>query len=72
MVKDWRIGILTLQETHLDETSLDRIEALYGRTWRIVVVNSADPDELTRARGIAIVMNREIIDTNGIHSIEII
>ena len=64
LLRERRIGILAIQETHLDDGAAETIKRLYGR--RIHIVHSADPNNPTAARGVAIVLNREIVDVANV------
>lgn len=62
-MKDQKLGILTLQETHLikdDEAALNATPGL-----RIHIETSIDPAH-TNAKGIAIVMNKNLVNTSGV------
>ncbi|KAJ3474750.1 hypothetical protein NLI96_g12277 [Meripilus lineatus] len=61
---EMRIGVLALQETHLDERHLQSIERLYGR--KLKVFNTSDPRDPTRAKGVAIVLNKHRTNTEGV------
>lgn len=61
MMKENRIGILTVQETHLDEDSVRTLKEMYGR--RLEIFSSGDPVNPTAARGIAVVLNKEVTST---------
>ncbi|KZT25978.1 DNase I-like protein, partial [Neolentinus lepideus HHB14362 ss-1] len=60
-IKNARIGILAVQETHLNEEYTDEIHKLFGK--RLMVINSHDPDRPTASAGVAFILNREITDT---------
>ena len=61
-MKEKRIGILALQETHLSDTHVDKIHKLYRQCLRILhstlTMNSG---------GVAFVLNRELINTKDIN-----
>ena len=64
------IGILAIQEAHLDDAGVNLIHDLYGRWLR--VHHSADPNNPTGARGVAVVLNREIVDIANVVATEVI
>jgi ribonuclease HI/endonuclease/exonuclease/phosphatase family metal-dependent hydrolase len=72
MMKARNIGILALQETHLKDGDENRVMNLYGR--RLEVVNSAlsDPTRATKSVGVALVMNKDVVDTTKWTAWEII
>ena len=65
-----KMGILALQETHLAEEEAATVKRLYGR--RIHIIHLADPEKPTSARGVAIIINREMMDVNGVQSTTLI
>ncbi|EPS92778.1 hypothetical protein FOMPIDRAFT_1080763, partial [Fomitopsis schrenkii] len=67
--KEQKLGIIALQESHLDETHIQRIHDMYGR--RLHIVNSKS-ERGTEAEGVAFVLNRELIDISNIRSHQII
>ena len=69
VMKEQRIGILCVQETHLTNEHIDTIHTLYG--WRMHLLNSAG-DRATAAHGVAFVLNRELVDTAQVHIKEIL
>ncbi|EPQ50506.1 DNase I-like protein, partial [Gloeophyllum trabeum ATCC 11539] len=69
-MREQRIGILALQETHLSEEYVHDIHKLYGR--RLFVINSADPQRPTASAGVAFILNREITNTADIEVVELI
>ncbi|EPS94212.1 hypothetical protein FOMPIDRAFT_1033460 [Fomitopsis schrenkii] len=70
LLREGKIGVLALQETHLSDDDLATIKTLYGR--RLCVFNSPDPDNPTATRGVAIVLNRELMDTSSVHTKEVV
>ena len=62
-MRDSRIGIMALQEAHLDESTIERIHSIYGR--RLRVFASAAP-RTNNAQGVAFVLNRELVDTSNV------
>ncbi|KZT18892.1 hypothetical protein NEOLEDRAFT_1079062, partial [Neolentinus lepideus HHB14362 ss-1] len=70
LMRDQRIGILAVQETHLNNEYIDNINELYSK--RIHVLNSADPDRPTASAGVAFIVNREIANINDLIFTEIV
>ena len=63
LMRDNGIGILAIQETHLTEELANQFQNLFGNTLSL----HYSPDPTTRnARGIAIVVRRQAINTNDI------
>ncbi|KIY51495.1 DNase I-like protein [Fistulina hepatica ATCC 64428] len=69
LMRDKRIGILAVQEAHLTQEHVDQIERLFGR--RLKVMHSSG-ENATQTAGIAIVLNKEIIDTQDAEWREVI
>ncbi|KIY52217.1 DNase I-like protein [Fistulina hepatica ATCC 64428] len=69
LIRDKRIGILAVQETHLTQAHVDQIERIFGR--RLKVLHS-DGENATQAAGIAIVLNKEIMDVQNTEWTEVI
>jgi exonuclease III len=61
--KKKRIGIIAVQETHLDDAELNRITNLYGR--RLTIYNSPLPGRELASAGVAFVLNREVVETGS-------
>ena len=64
------ISILALQETHIMKECLAMINDLFKATMLVVV--SPDPENLTAVRGVAVALNKRLIETNGLEVNEII
>ncbi|KZT18630.1 DNase I-like protein, partial [Neolentinus lepideus HHB14362 ss-1] len=69
-VKSARLGILAVQETHLNGEHVDEIHKLFGK--RLLVINSPDPERPTASAGVAFILNREITSTTHVKVQEII
>ena len=54
-----KIAILALQETHLDEESTQAIERCFGKSFKLE--HSSDPDNPRTKAGVAIVVNKALI-----------
>ncbi|EPS99149.1 hypothetical protein FOMPIDRAFT_1031055 [Fomitopsis schrenkii] len=70
LLREQRIGVLMVQETHLTEEDAALIQELYGR--RIHIINSPDPTSPLTARGVAFVLNRELVDTSELKVTEVV
>ncbi|KAI0056162.1 DNase I-like protein, partial [Artomyces pyxidatus] len=57
-----RIGILALQETHLEPEHLNDVNTLYGK--QFLVLNSSDPLRPGTSAGVAFVLNKSLILTD--------
>ncbi|KAF8869202.1 Endonuclease/exonuclease/phosphatase [Mucidula mucida] len=64
-----KIGVLIVGEAHLNDERRDDIEALFNR--RLKIFHSEDPDT-PNARGVAIVLNKEITETENVVVTEIV
>ncbi|KAG1745583.1 Endonuclease/exonuclease/phosphatase [Suillus occidentalis] len=69
LVKEKKIGVLALQETHLTKEDEDVLNATPGL--RIHIISSIDPAR-TNAKGVAIVINKMLLGTSGIKTHEIV
>ncbi|THU83857.1 DNase I-like protein [Dendrothele bispora CBS 962.96] len=70
LMRDKRIGILALQETHLTEERRDLVEKLFTRRLKIYI--SSDPENPTGKSGVAIVLNKELTKISGTKTYEIV
>ncbi|KAF5367240.1 hypothetical protein D9615_010668 [Tricholomella constricta] len=70
LLRDKRIGILAVQETHLTEERRDELEKLFAKRMKIFI--SKDPENPTGRAGVAIVLNRELTNTSGARVTEIV
>ena len=70
ILREKKIGILALQETHLNAEDAETVQRLYGR--RVHIIHSPDPTNPTAARGVAIVLNRELMDVTNVRTEKII
>ncbi|KAI0664063.1 Endonuclease/exonuclease/phosphatase [Cubamyces menziesii] len=58
IIKEKKIAILALQETHLNQARKDTIDQIFGQYMEVVY--SAEAKRETRARGVAFVINKRI------------
>lgn len=70
VMREKKIGILSIQETHLLPEHEMQIEALYSK--RLKVINSADPFRPGNSAGVAFVINKEILNIDDLETTEII
>ncbi|KAJ7152497.1 Endonuclease/exonuclease/phosphatase, partial [Mycena filopes] len=63
MMFDEKVGILAAGETHLTDAQVDEIEKVYKQ--RLRVFNSIDVDHPNKS-GVAVIINRELTNTEGI------
>ena len=64
IMKEKKIGILALQETHLTDIQTENIQNLFCK--RLVIHSSIDTNS-SNSKGVAIVFNKEITNTKDIH-----
>ncbi len=69
IMRQKKIGVLIVGEAHLNDERRDDIEALFNR--RLKIFHSEDPDT-PNARGVAIVLNKEITETENVVVTEIV
>ena len=63
VIRDKKIGILMVQETHLTAEHKNDIENLFGK--RMKIFFSADPDNSMGKGGVTVVLNKHLINTGG-------
>ena len=63
LMRERKIGIMAIQETHLTPDLADQFNTLFGD--KFTLLHSPDPDNCN-ARGIAIVLNKRLVNTEGI------
>ncbi|EIW64974.1 DNase I-like protein, partial [Trametes versicolor FP-101664 SS1] len=59
MLRDRRIAILALQETHLDDERARSLNTIFERN--MTILHSPDPDNATGGRGVAFAINKRIL-----------
>ncbi|OSC98480.1 DNase I-like protein [Trametes coccinea BRFM310] len=57
-MRDGKIAVLAIQETHLSSQRLDEVERLFGGS--VTICSSPDPENDGGARGVAIVLNKRL------------
>lgn len=60
LIRDEKIAVLALQETHLDDARAEELNELFGRHMRIY--HSASEENPTGACGVAFVVNKRFVD----------
>ena len=68
IIRNSKTGILALQETHLTEEEAQKIESLFSR---LHIISSVDTQN-TNAKGVAIVINRDLLNFNHIQKYNLI
>ena len=69
IIRDKKIGVLVAQETHLDDNQVDHLHSLFDK--RIKIHHTIDPHR-PNAKGVAIILNKEITNTQNVVTTEII
>ena len=69
-LNEYKIAILALQETHLDEQVLDRINSCFDR--KMTIVYSADPENPRARAGVAFVINKSLINPRKVSTHELL
>ena len=70
VLRENKISILCIQESHLDDTYAQQIETLFGR--RLHLSYSKPTDDPTSHAGVAIIVNKELMSPTEISSTELI
>jgi exonuclease III len=70
MMREKRIGILMVQEAHMNEERRERVESLFKKNLKIY--HSEDPENPKGKGGVAIVLNRKLTNVNRVKITEII
>jgi len=68
LLRDDRIAILALQETHLNKEQTDRINNMFQDTLHVIA--SADPDNYV-SKGVALVINKRLLGVRDIDHFEL-
>ena len=64
------IAILAVQETHLDDASTQEIKKAFGK--RLEIHNSQLEDNPRSSAGVALVLNKDLVQTNHVETFELI
>ncbi|KNZ81081.1 hypothetical protein J132_03071 [Termitomyces sp. J132] len=70
IIRDKKIGILMVQETHLTEERKNNLEKVFSK--RMLIFHSGDPENPTSKGGVAVVLNHNLINVQGAEMTEII
>ncbi len=65
-MKDNRIAILAIQETHLDKEQLDNISRCFGKN--LDIFNSSDPENPCGMAGVAFVVNKSLMAPRNVRT----
>ena len=63
-LRDNKIAVLALQETHLDEECIETIESCFGKSFNLFY--SSDPEEPRTKNGVAIIINKALIPAGDV------
>ena len=63
-VREKKIGLLALQETHLSDELADDVSTLYQR--RMTIMNSPCENNPTNSAGVAFVINKEVLNAENV------
>ncbi|KAF5352050.1 hypothetical protein D9758_009406 [Tetrapyrgos nigripes] len=69
-VRQKRIGVLLVQETHMDESRRQKIQDKFSK--RLVLRCSSNPDSPRAKGGVAIVLNKDLVDTSVLDETEVV
>ncbi|KAF8079077.1 Endonuclease/exonuclease/phosphatase [Lyophyllum atratum] len=70
LMREKRIGILLVQESHLTEERKDDIEKLFGNRLKLYI--SMDPDSPSARGGVAVALNRSLTNVEGVKVTEVV
>ncbi|KAF8059612.1 Endonuclease/exonuclease/phosphatase, partial [Lyophyllum atratum] len=70
LVREKRIGILLVQETHLTEERKTNIESLFGKRLQLHI--SMDPDNPSAKGGVAVILNKSLTNTHDVKILEVV
>lgn len=63
-LRNIKIGLIALQETHLSEPLADQVSTLFNR--KLTIFNSPSPMNPTGSAGVAFAVNKELLNTEDI------
>ena len=69
MMKEEKLGVLCVQETHCNEETINTLHTLYGRRMKIF---HSSAERATIEQGVAIILNRELVDIANVKVTNII
>jgi exonuclease III len=67
MMREQKIGILALQETHMTDELKESVEVTFKR---LLILSSSDP-ESPNSKGVAVVLNRDITNSENVKCVNI-
>lgn len=70
MIRDHKIGVLALQETHLTDEAVENLHRTYGE--RLQIYHSSAPDHPSQRAGVALVVNKAVSNVKEIKTTVII
>ncbi|KAI0685787.1 Endonuclease/exonuclease/phosphatase, partial [Cerioporus squamosus] len=70
IIRDEKIAILGLQEAHLLESKVDQINELFQSTMKVYATE--DPENPVGARGVAVAINKRLVDSETVEARTII
>ncbi|KAK0478559.1 hypothetical protein IW261DRAFT_1309593, partial [Armillaria novae-zelandiae] len=70
LLRTSRTGILMVSEAHLTERQCEEIEKLFAR--RMKIIFTANPDNPTGKGGVAIVLNKQLMNWHNIQTKEVV
>ncbi|KIY61031.1 DNase I-like protein [Cylindrobasidium torrendii FP15055 ss-10] len=70
LMRDEKIAILVVSETHLNNESHESVQELFER--RLHIINSPDPIHPSNRNGVAVIINRAITNIYGLRTKEIV
>jgi ribonuclease HI/exonuclease III len=70
LMRENRIAVLAVQETHLLRPHVDELNKLYGK--RLHILHSEPPDRASNSRGVAFVINKERLEYSNTSILNII
>jgi exonuclease III len=70
LMREKKIGILCVQETHLMNEHITSINSVFSR--RLKVLNSSDPDHPGSSAGVAFIINKELVEDKNYKMLELV
>ena len=68
-LNEYKIAILALQETHLDQDAVESIRACFGK--KMDIYHSEDPTAPRATAGVAFVINKSLIAPSKVEVVEL-
>ncbi|KAI0339653.1 DNase I-like protein, partial [Trametopsis cervina] len=70
IMRDEKLAILAVQETHLTQQAVDSLHSLFGK--RILILHSEPQERPSTSKGVAFVINKERLETKDISLTEVV